>query len=52
MKIFENVTGRYLSMAKCIIDQYNNYTVILEGLDDLKVNGIITQVSKKIIFAK
>lgn len=31
-------------MAKCIIDQYNNFT--LEELDNLSVNGINTQVSK------
>ena len=33
-------------MAKCIIDQYNNFT--LEELDNLRVNGINTQVSKVI----
>ena len=37
-------------MAKCIIDQYNNFT--LEELDNLKVNGINTQVSKEISFVK
>ena len=39
---------RYLSMAKCIIDQYNNFT--LAELDNLRVNGINTQVSKAIWF--
>jgi len=32
---------KYLSMAKCIIDQYNNFT--LAELDNLRVNGINTQ---------
>merc|ERR1712025_126489 len=32
---------KYLSMAKCIIDQYNNYT--LEELDNQAMNGIVTQ---------
>ena len=32
-------------MAKCIIDQYNNFT--LEELDNLRVNGINTQVPKR-----
>ena len=32
-------------MAKCIIDQYNNFT--LEELNNLRVNGINTQVPKR-----
>ena len=35
-------------MAKCIIDQYNNYT--MKELDNMKVNGINTQVDPKEIF--
>ena len=37
-------------MAKCLIDQYNNYT--LEELDNQKLNGIITQVGKEIEYDK
>jgi len=33
---------RYLEKAQCIIDQYGNYTVKVEG-EELNVNGITTQ---------
>ena len=34
---------RYLEMAKCLIDQYNNYTI--KELGNMRVNGDHTQVN-------
>ena len=38
---------RYLRRAECIIGQYSNYTIEDTTEDELTVNGINTQVSKK-----
>ena len=41
--LFENaIYFRYLEMAKCLIDQYNNYTI--KELGNMRVNGEQTQV--------